>query len=138
MRWSDLPRNPTPKQLRQFGGAGFGFFLLLLALPAFLRERPVAASVFATVALLLGLVVWLAPRALKWPFLVASFVTFPIGWALSQLILAFLFFGLFTPLAWFFRLRGRDPLQLRRPEAVNSYWVEKKQPEDPVRYLRQY
>ena len=42
-------------------------------------------------------------------------LAFPIGWTVSQVMLALMFFGLFTPIGLVFRLIGRDPLQRTRP-----------------------
>ena len=39
---------------------------------------------------------------------------FPIGWTISRLMLAALFYLVFTPMALVFRLMGRDALHLRR------------------------
>ncbi len=50
-------------------------------------------------------------------------VTFPIRWAVSELVMAVLFFGLFMPLGLL--LRRRDSLTLRHTESlepVESYW----------------
>jgi hypothetical protein len=64
-------------------------------------------------------------------------VAFPIGWLVSHVMLAVLYFVLFLPLGLMFRLLGRDALSLRKP-SVETYWTEKQQPEDVVRYFRQY
>ena len=42
-------------------------------------------------------------------------LAFPIGWTVSQVMLALMFFGLFTPIGLVFRLIGRDPLQPHPP-----------------------
>ena len=56
----------------------------------------------------------------------------------SQIILAVMFFGLFTPIGLLFRLLGRDSLhRARRPE-LNSYWAPKPAPVDLRRYFKQF
>ena len=58
----------------------------------------------------------LGPLGLIWPRLLRPIyvawmvLAFPIGWTISQLILAVMFYGLFTPIGLVFRLIGRDPL----------------------------
>ena len=66
------------------------------------------------------------------------FLAFPIGWAVSHLILALLFYGLFTPLAALLRLIGRDALHRKPRHGADSYYVPKTTPVDPGSYLRQY
>jgi hypothetical protein len=65
-------------------------------------------------------------------------VAFPLGWLVSQLVLAILFYGVFTPLALVFRLIGRDALALKKPSGEATFWRPKPTPSDPRRYFRQY
>ncbi len=65
-------------------------------------------------------------------------LAFPIGWVISHVILALVFYGLFTPLALVFRLIGRDALVLRRSPSARGYWQPRPQVTDPRRYLKQF
>ena len=65
-------------------------------------------------------------------------LAFPIGWTVSQVMLAIMFFGLFTPIGLVFRLIGRDPLQRTRPSGRESYWEPKPTPADLRRYFKQF
>ena len=46
-----------------------------------------------------------------------------LGKITTPIILGFIFFGLFAPLAIFFRVIGRDLLRLRTLKTV-SYWIQ--------------
>lgn len=37
------------------------------------------------------------------------------------------FFGLLAPISMFYRLTGRDPLNLKLHDAQRSYWIERSQ-----------
>jgi len=65
-------------------------------------------------------------------------LAFPIGWVISQIMLLLMFYVVLTPVAWIFRLRGRDMLQRKPAPARASYWVPKESPTDLRRYFRQY
>ena len=65
-------------------------------------------------------------------------LAFPIGWTVSQVMLAMMFFGLFTPIGLVFRLIGRDPLHRARPSGRESYWDPKPAPADLRRYFKQF
>jgi hypothetical protein len=78
------------------------------------------------------------PGAVRWLFTGWMIVAFPIGWAVSHIMLAALFYGLFTPVALVFRTIGRDALRLRRDGAAATYWREKKVSGDVRDYLRQF
>ena len=73
----------------------------------------------------------------RWILVGWMVLVFPIGWIISHLILGLLYFGLFTPMAAWFRWRGRDPLR-RRILNVESYWCPKETPTDLRRYFKQY
>ena len=63
--------------------------------------------------------------------------TFPIGWTVSRVILAILFYGVFTPVGVLFRLLGRDALGLQPKPAADTYWTPRRTAE--VRdYFRQF
>lgn len=66
------------------------------------------------------------------------YAAFPIGWVVSHVLMAVVFFGLFTLIGFLFRLVGRDPLMLRRPVNQASYWLPKARVEDKRRYFRQF
>jgi hypothetical protein len=137
MRWTDLNLQPSTRQLRQFAGA---CWLVLGGLAGW----QIVASGFGwpklcavAIATLIGIVGLLSPNAVRPFYVVAMVVTFPIGWLISNFVLMALFYLLFTPLAVWFRLIGRDVLRLRRPKAP-SYWLRRQSGPEPRRYLRQY
>ena len=65
-------------------------------------------------------------------------LAFPIGWTVSLLLLALVYYAVFTPIAVVFRLIGRDALVLRRQPDAASYWREHEAPADVRRYFRQF
>jgi len=46
----------------------------------------------------------------------------------TPLMMAMIFFGVFTPLGLLMRALGKTPLRLRRDPTVQSYWVVREQP----------
>lgn len=138
MRWSDIPWRPTNRVLREFAGAWTLFFAGLAAWQGFVHDRQPLAVTLATLALTVGPLGLAWPQAVR-PLLVAAMVVaFPIGWVVSHLLLAVLFYGLFTPLGLVFRLLGRDVLGRRYQPGRTTYWAEKPMPADPRSYLRQF
>ncbi len=143
MRLVGINRNPSERHLRQFGWCALAALPLLgwartdWALPSAWdsSQRLVFACLLAAGAAL-AVLGQLRPRALRPLFLAASFTTLPIGLVIGELLLATVYFLVFTPVALVFRLIGRD--SLRRPEpAAASYWQPRAQPQDPLQYYRQ-
>ena len=128
MNWKDIPRNPSPRMLRQFGGLA-GAICLVMAVRGW-------SWAWLAVSLGVGLVTMLRPQALRPIFVGWLILAFPIGWVVGRLTLAIMFFGLFTAVGLFFRMMGRDPMGRRRRS--DSYWTPRDRSATPADYLRQY
>lgn len=144
-----IPLNlrPTDRELRQFGWIALAAFGLLgvllytqwLPLAARLgRAGPIVAYVLWTVGAISACFSLLAPRANRPLYAGLMLAAFPIGWVISHVIMAVVFFGLLTPIGVFFRLIGRDPLQRRFEPQASTYWIPHRPAETLERYFRQY
>ena len=138
MQWSDIPFRPPEKTLRQFAGLWLVFFGGLAPWEWFGRHHANLAIALAALALTVGPLGlarpgWCGRSTSAWMVL-----AFPIGWTVSQVMLALMFYGLFTPIGLVFRLIGRDPLQRARQPALESYWTPKPAPADLRRYFKQF
>lgn len=139
----ELNLNPTDKQLRQFGLIG------LCALPIIgwlFSGKPTAVwepfhlqriAIFAGVGVAMGLAGFIHPRLLKWLFVGASIITFPIGFVLGEVIMFTIYVTAFVPMALLFRLIGRDALERGIDREAKSYWQSKPQPKNAASYYRQ-
>jgi hypothetical protein len=130
--------DPPPRVLRQFAAAwllALGFVAWRLGFPHEPGALNVALAILAVTVGPLGLA-W--PRVVRWPFVGLSLATWPIGWLVSRLVLAALFYGVFAPFGLVFRLAGRDALALRRRPDRDSHWRPREQAAEPGRYFRQF
>jgi hypothetical protein len=137
MKLSDIPLHPTPRTLRQFATAWLVVFATM-ALHRWLVRGQVHLGYVLGALSLLGILGLLKPSALRWLFIAATIVAFPIGWIVSQLVLAVMFYLVLTPLALCFRLLRRDALQLRPGPERPSFWFKREEPADTARYLKQF
>jgi hypothetical protein len=138
MNWSDIPWNPSQRTLRQFAALWMIFFAALACSHGFLRGHAALAAVFAVLAVTIGPLGLVRPQAIRPIFVGLTVATFPIGWVVSLLVLAGLFYGVFTPIGLVFRLIGRDPLQRQSRPHSDSYWVPKVVQIDPQSYFRTF
>lgn len=137
LRWSEIPFHPTDRQLRRFGLLLTAFLMALAVWEGWTRSGLAAGvlSVLGTMAggLALGRPGWLRPIFVGW--MVAAF---PVGWLVSRLMIALIFYGVFTPIGLVMRAFGRDALERRwRPE-LSSYWSPKARSSSPRSYFRQF
>ena len=138
MTWSDISRNPSPKTLRQFAAAWLVFLLAGGAHQYLARGHHRTGVVLAVLAVFFGGLGLIAPRAIRWLFVGAMVVAFPVGWLVSQVMLLLMFYLIVTPVALVFRLRGRDPLARKPAPGRASFWEPKTTPQDVRSYFRQY
>ena len=107
----EIEWHPTDRQLRVFGVSG-----LLASLAAALVLTLVwgVAVFWAILALTAGAAIFLcsliAPALTRILFIGLTLVGMPVGFAVSFLVLAAFYFLLLTPVAFVFRLIGRDAL----------------------------
>jgi hypothetical protein len=129
--------HPPARTLRQFGWlcaivfGGWGAKLVVTA------EASSAGWGLVAVGLTAGLLGTLYPEILRPVFVGWMILVFPIGWAVSHLLLGLLFFGVFTPVGLLLRTLGKDSLRLQRGNATSS-WQDRTQETDLKRYFRQY
>jgi polyferredoxin len=127
---------PGNRQLRQFAAACLPGFGLIGAAAHWKWHMPVLAEVFwiiGGVAFVLGLII---PRSVQPLYSLLMFITLPIGWLVSNILLRVIFYGILTPIGLVFRMTGRDALHLKRQQ-VQSYWKDRPQRLDLADYYRQ-
>jgi len=125
------------RMLRQFAGLWILVFGTLAIVKAWFQHEPGTATALAILAAAVGVPGLLRPPLIRPVFVTAMAVTAPIGFVISYLLLAAIFYLLFVPIALVFRLIGRDAMT-RRPDALQAtYWVERTQTTDARRYLHQ-
>jgi hypothetical protein len=71
-------------------------------------------------------------------FIFWSYLTYPIGWTVSHILLALIFFIVLTPIGLLVRLRGYDPLERQFDPSAVSYWTPYQKTDDFRRYFQQF
>ena len=143
MKLIDINRDPTDRQLKQFGVAAL-VFLPLIGWLATGKPRTIGAANLpllgglAAVGLAIAVLAFVKPKTIRPVFIGASLATLPIGLVVGEAVLLLIFYGLFTPIGLLFRLIGRDALQRRLDPSAKTYWQPKRQPDSAARYYRQF
>ena len=133
----DVPLATTDRILRQFAVLSILIFGGMACWQGLIRHHQMLGLVFAALAILIGPLGLVKPQAIRPVFLGMMAMAVPIGWLVSHLALALLFFGVFTPVALFFKLIGRDVLTRRRRPQAPTYWTDHPAPRDVHSYFRQ-
>lgn len=135
-----LNLRPSQTELRQFSYVSLVGFPLLawVLLHVTLGLSPTAVWSVAAVGPLV-LILGLAHPKLVWPvYVLLMLVALPIGFVVSAVLLRLIYYLLFTPIALWFRLTGKDAMQRRFEPEADSYWTDHQTGRDPASYLRLY
>ena len=89
----------------------------------------------AVAAPLIGL---LSQEFLRLLYVGMSYVSYPIGVVISFVLLAIIYFGVFTPVGLLMRLVGHDPMHRRFDRSAATYWVAHEQHDDKTQYFKQF
>ena len=131
-------RNPSAATLRQFALIVLPVFVALFGGLLWWRSDSVtAAAIVWGLGGLAALGAIASREVARQLFVGLQVITYPIGLVVSTVVLAFLFYAVFTPFALIMRLAGRDALRLRKGDD-SSHWVPYKQKDDPADAFRQY
>jgi len=132
-----LNRRPSPRQLLVFALAWLVVFGVLAAVQA-RKGRTAAAETQAVLAVLVPVIGWFWREGLRRVYVGLSYATYPIGYAVSTLVLVLLYYATLTPLGLILRVCRYDPLHRRSDPAAPSYWRKRSGPRRPESYFRQH
>ena len=134
----EINKNPSRKDLLVFGFP-LGLFTILLGLLAhFQWQSPEAARTIWLVGAGLTAVYLILPPIRRTLYLGWIYATFPIGWTISHLLIAIIYYGVLTPIGLVLQLCGKDPIAKDIDPGRSSYWVEHPTKADAGRYFRQF
>ena len=125
------------RELRKFGLLVGGAFAALGVI-LLLRHRP-AAPYFPAIGGFLILSGLVAPRALKYIYIVWMSLAIVLGFVVPGILLTLFFFLVITPVGWVARCFGNDFLSLKLNRPAASYWIPReRKPKAPADYERQF
>jgi hypothetical protein len=131
-----IDHNPSRRQLAVFGVL-WAVFFGAFALAAFHRGATPWAVAFGAVALAVPALGAVVPGSLRWVYLASAYLTLPIGWIVSHVVLASVYYIVLTPIGLAMRLFGYDPMGRGFDRSSPTYWVPRKEPDRVDRYFRQ-
>ncbi len=134
----DLNLNPTKKELRVFSLAALAFLAVVGWIVVRRTGSIPAGAAVAGVGLVCGALAFTVPQALRPLWVVLMVVNYPIGWVVTHVVMALIFYLVVTPVGVIMRLSGRDPMERGFDRTAKTYWKPRRTEHDPARYFRQY
>ena len=131
--------DPTRKQLNQFGFIWLGFLTLFGAIVFFKLGEPTVAKVLWVLAVVVPVVGWSVPAFMRLVFVGMSYLAWPIGFVVSHVVLALVYYLVFMPIGLVMRVIGYDPMKRRFDPEAATYWIERDpKASEAKRYFRQF
>lgn len=138
MSFIELDKEPTRLELRVFGLLFALFCGLVGALLRWKLDAPTAALVVWSFGVACMLVYYAVPPLRRLALRVWTRVTYPIGWTVSHLVLAVVYYVVFTPIGVLMRVFGRDALHRKLDRGAPSYWIVRRPADATSRYFKQF
>ena len=133
-----IERHPSRSQLIVFGILWFVFFSFwgtAIWWNAGIHWKTYAFWVLACIVPAAGCI---RTGILRIVYVVASYITFPIGFILSYVVLMVIFYLVLTPIGLVLRLTGYDPMKKQFDRTVQTYWSPRKPVNEIERYFKQF
>lgn len=125
-------------KVRSFGGIWIGLFAFLMGMDVYRGTTVGVLFWLKSAALAAGLLGLAFPVIHKHLFIAMTYLTAPIGWLVSRVILGVIYFGILTPIGLALRLTGRDSLTRRFEDSLETYWVPADEQQDEESCFRQF
>lgn len=111
---------------RSFGWVFTAVFLIVCGWPLLKGGEPRWWSLIVSVVIVL--VTLLAPGLLALPNRLWQRFGVLLNRIISPVVLAFLFYGVVTPMGALMRMLGKDSMRLKRSTVDESYWIKREPP----------
>jgi hypothetical protein len=133
-----LNRNPSRGELTVFAIAWLVFFGVLGGMSWWRTGSLAHAGALWAIAVVVPAAGLIWPGILRIVFLGMSYVTFPIGWGASHLLLALIYYVVLTPIGLFRRFTANDPMGRHFDRGAETYWAPCETEEGTERYFKQF
>jgi ABC-type uncharacterized transport system permease subunit len=131
-----IDKNPSGRQLSVFAGA-WAVFLMVWAFAFWHRGRHDAAVYLWVAAGVVPLAGAASRKLLRHVYVGMSYATYPVGYVVSHVVLALVYFLALTPIGLTMRLLGHDPLSRKFDPAAKSYWKQRENAKPVESYFDQ-
>lgn len=130
---------PSSRELRWFGALLMLFVVVVAGFWNWKTSQETGPIILVGVGWAIGSVGLIVPQAIRWVYVGWMIAAFPIGWVISHLLLAAIFFGVIMPIGLILRVLGRDPMRKSFDRSASTYWIARPtEPTDSKRYFRQF
>ena len=133
----EINKNPSRRELDWFGLMFLAFFAIIGGLVYWHGPNTVAYGLWAA-ASAVTMLYYAIPSMRRPLYLGWMYAAFPIGWTVSHLVLAAVYYLVLTPTGLIMRMLGHDPMNRRLDRDAPTYWTPRGPQREPAGYFRQF
>ena len=133
-----IDHQPSRGQLAVFGAIWAVFFGIFGWLSLSGSSSYAVAGAIWMAAVVVPILGAAAPEFLRRVYLAMAYAAFPIGFVLSHLVLALVYYGVITPTGLLMRMLGYDPMRRRFDPQADTYWITREEGTATDQYFRQW
>jgi hypothetical protein len=133
-----INRDPTRRQLNQFGFIWLGFLSVFGGVAWVKFGAPGVAFALWVAAVVVPAIGWTVPAFMRAVFVGMSIVAWPIGFVVSHIVLALVYYLVITPIGLAMRLFGYDPMTRKMSSGQRTRWVARETGRAAETYFRQF
>ena len=133
----EVNKDPSQRELRWFGLIVLTFGAVVSG-SIYARSHSMLAWIPLGVGALIAAVYYALPGLRRTIYLGWMYAFLPLGMVMSFVLLAVIYFLIFTPIGLLARLVGRDRVPRGFDRAAASYWIKRPAPRPPESYFRQF
>ncbi|GAB4141507.1 MAG: hypothetical protein Tsb009_11300 [Planctomycetaceae bacterium] len=134
----DVNWKPSRREMKTFSLLFILFFGLVAYWVYGWTNSTTAAYTTFAVAAVVGGVGFFLPDWMRYVYVVWMAAVLPIGWVISHVMLAVIFYGVVTPIGLIMRACGKDPMNRRFDKNAKTYWIKRETQPKPEQYFRQF
>jgi protein-S-isoprenylcysteine O-methyltransferase Ste14 len=133
-----INKTPSPRELKWFGLVPVVFGAIVSAILYAKFRWPVGSWIPLGAGVAVAAVYYAIPTVRRPIYLGWMYAFLPLGMVMSFLLLAVIYFLVFTPIGLVMRLVGRERLPRRFDPAATTYWIKRPAARPSDSYFRQF
>jgi hypothetical protein len=138
MKLVQVDHDPSRRQLNVFGVIWLVFFGVVGGIALKNSGSMPLAMVIWAFAVAVPMVGWLLPAFMRIVYVGMAYAALPIGFVVSYLILATVYYLVLTPIGLVMRLVRYDPMNRHFDGSAQTYWCPREQDDSLGGYFRQF
>ena len=138
MQLMEINWEPSRKEMKLFAILQIVFFAIISSIVWRTTESTTIPTWIMGVSVSVGVVGFFVYPFMRLVYLGWLLAVFPIGWTISQAVVASIFFLVITPIGLMMRVFRYDPMQRKFDPSAATYWHTRESNTNSTQYFRQY